>query len=297
MPFDEIYLRPDNVFGLPDFIRLNAWKADTVEPFSDGRFGIVFGVKEGMYMAPWSAPYTTFYAAHDNPDEEAFRSFCREVKSFLDNKSFRIVTPPVAYTPFSTIFAEELVSIDGMRSINDPNYILDLSTFTGIDKWARDARRNFRHSLRNPLRLVKETEPDAPYRLIAAHHAERGYNMAMCLDEVRQTARIVPVDFWTVRLGDEVLAAAYCYHVGEGVVQVINVGDTAVGRKYFAVTFLFRQLIEYYRRELFENGKFEHPQLDYGPATLGSEPNAGLIRYKESLCFVPSPKYVMTRKK
>lgn len=292
-------LSTGNIFGSENFVRLVADRIDKVIGVTDGTVGFIAGVCHNRVFSPWSAPFMsldTRIATPGNEDRTVFEEFGAEVRSLPDfkDKSFRMVTPPLVYGRAEHSF------IQGFR--NDSDNVTDSASFCrnlakplDLSQWARDTRRNYRHSLRQPLQLRVTQRGMECYDLIAAHHAAHGYPMAMSRDEVLATACAVPVDFFVVTRSDEMLAAAYCYRIRRDAVQIINTGDTQHGRRLYATTFMLHEIIAYYRKQLIEQEGLANAWLDYGPANNADGSfSQSLARFKTAHGFLPSSKLILT---
>lgn len=295
--FDSLGLRPSNVFGTSDFLQLNAHKAENVMAFTaDRRIGVTMGVADGVWRAPWSAPYLTVSlgtGAEGKTLLDTAALFGRELRDLLTaDTPVRLTAPPVIYDSPENAFFEGF-GRPGDTIITDTSFYINLKESEGESTWNKSARRNLKKAVTAGLRLIKVDDFEACYNLISTHHAALGYKMAMSADEVRRTARIVPVDFWMVFDGNVPLAAMYCYRVRHNTVQVISSGDTPAGRSVGAAVFLERGIIDYYRRELVERQGIEDALLDHGPTSVMGVQNEGLAAFKTSFGCKMSPKLTL----
>ena len=298
--YNELQLKPTNVFGKAQVLCLNAHKVHgrvkcIVSP--DGNLGIAFGQDEdGRLLAPWSAPYLAMHNAqctmHNAQCTMHNEEFGAYVRRFIGDKPFRLVFPPEipGHTP-EAAFMKGFVC-PGDHIITDTSFYIVLKDSAGESTWNKSARRNLRRALSADLSFER-SDADTCYNLIAAHHQALGYRMAMTLDEVKATARIIRVDFWIVRNNEQVLAAMYCYRVRHDTVQVISSGDTLQGRSVGASMFMERSIIDHYRTTLVEKEGITEAILDHGPTSVHGVQNTGLADFKSSFGCIMVPKYIV----
>lgn len=289
--YADLRLIPTNVFGRIEFLKLNRHKADDgVEAYSDGRVGVVFGCREGRLHLHWSAPYMSLGVADETVTDDEIAAFGQNLREMLGNMSVRIITPPAVYNGPESKFADAFQR-PGDTMTENPTYYVRLENAGDETKWARDARRNLRLALRHELKLELATDVIECYGLIARHHQDKRYPLALTPSEIALTAEILPVDFWTVKKAENSVAAAVCYHVTSDIVQIINVGDTLAGRDMHAVTFLLKALIDHYRQKMVAAEGHRDALLDYGPSNFSDgSPNPALARFKMAHGFQSSPK-------
>lgn len=63
------------------------------------------------------------------------------------------------------------------------------------------------------------------YEIIAANRAHKGFPLRMTLEQVLQTATVIPIDAFTVNKNKTPIASAIVYRVNNKVAQVIYWGD------------------------------------------------------------------------
>lgn len=291
----SLKLEPTNVFGTDAFLRLNSGRADCLKCYvnADGDLGIVFGQKEGVLCAPWSAPYMALSSS-----KKIDRADLREFGSCVRNEvgvetSFRLITPPACYGADEDAFAQGFRR-ENDREVKDTSLVLQLSDAIGENDWSKNARRNLKRASGYGLRLVKTEEIADCYKIIEEHHRRLGYRMAMTLNQIEDTAKILPVDFWVVRQDEKAVAAAYFYRVRPEVVQLINIGYSPEGKELRAATFLMRHIIDYYRDNIIETVGSANALLDYGPTSVDGVQNEGLLRFKRGLGFEVSWKTTLS---
>lgn len=291
--FVELNLQPTNIFGSYAFLALNSHKANEIVCFvnSEKSIGIAFGLRDGIYSAPWSAPYLSLNIS-DNCDDENIIKFGRRLGEFLKDKSCRLVFPPEIYNGCENLFLSGIRDTN-YNQITDTSFYIPLARSAGEKSWNKSARRNLKKGVNEGLVASRTSDMSECYGLIARHHKSLGYNMAMTMEEVRETAKIVPVDFWVVSKDGETVAAMYCYRVRHDIVQVIASGDTPEGRKCGAAVFLERSMIDYYRSLLVDKEGIADAILDHGPTSVRGVQNEGLAAFKSSFGCILTPKLTL----
>lgn len=255
---------------------------------------MMFGEKDGVLCAPWSAPYMSLdIQPRSLGIETIVGDFAEQLFVFLQNKEFRFVSPPSIYGGTENLLFRHLRDMY-CENTENLSYCLRLKEGNDLKRWSENARRNLRKSSGFGLELCRTENVSECYSLIERHHRELGYRMTMSLEQLEQTARILPVDFWMIRRGQINVAATYCYRTRPDVVQLINTGDTHEGRDMRASTFMLYSLTEYYRRVIVESEGLADAIFDYGPANDGNgNPSPGLVRFKTGHGFMPSAKTII----
>ena len=301
--FLRLGLTPSNAFGMPDFLLLNAHKAEEIVcAVSEGaEVGMAFGVKGGALLAPWSAPYLSVFS-HEKMDEytEAERKrkyveFGESLREKLTGKDFKLVFPPDIYNASERAVMDGFMRKEQNEAVVDTSFYIELKDSAGEDGWNKSARRALRKGRNACLEAYITDKPEECYELIARHHKDLGYNMAMTCRQVLDTSAVIPVDFWIVAAvkadGAKVpVAAMYCYRVRPDIVQVIASGDTPEGRVTGAPIFMERAIIDYYRMLLVDREKHRGAILDHGPTSVGGVQNEGLAAFKSSFGCKVTPK-------
>lgn len=291
--FATLGLKPSNVFGSIDFLRINASKAEDIicAVNDDGKIGIALGKVDKMLCAPWSAPYLSLNASiHDEKKTEIFGFHLRE--QLLD-KSTRLIFPPEIHLGIEFNFLKGFYRKQD-KIITDTSFYINLEQSGEESHWNKSARRNLKRAENAGLKARLNTNPQLCYELIARHHKSLGYRMAMTCDEVMATANILPIDFWIAFKDESPVAAMYCYRVRPDMVQVIASGDTPDGRQTGAAIFMERIIIDHYREVFLKKEGKEKALLDHGPTSVGGVQNEGLAAFKSSFGCLMTPKITLT---
>ena len=290
--YTALGLEPSNAFGSTDFLRLNRDKCQRViAAVGDGRVGIVFGENDGVLCAPWSAPYLSLQSVNDCSVGE-IREFGYNLRESLGNRKTRLIFPPKIYNGPEKNLLEGVLRHDDIV-LADTSFYIPLAESEGEKGWNKSARRNLKRGQEAGLKAERSDDFRECYNLIANHHASLGYNMAMTAEAVYDTSRIIPIDFWIVRLEGHAVAAMYCYRVRRDIVQVISSGDTPRGREVGAAMFMERSIIDHYRSELVEKKGIKDAILDHGPTSVNAIQNEGLAAFKKSFGCLMTPKYTI----
>ena len=270
-------LFPDNpckegvVYNGASFNKLNASKAEAVRPvvgYVDGHAvaGQIFGIRDGVARAPFSAPFSSLSTSHDLSVNE----FYDQVRCFL-NMPLRLVWPPDFY-PVPP-------APDSYKRICEFNYHYPLQRFADYEKYlSRSGRYNHHRALKHNFEFIKTDNIGRVYSVIAENSRLMGYPLAMSLADVEATVRIIPADFFLLTLDGADVAAAMIYHVSPGIVQVIYWGDLPFGRFARSMNSLAWHIFGWYAAHC-----PDIKIIDIGPASTDGVRNEGLCQFKLSL--------------
>ncbi|MDE5590085.1 MAG: hypothetical protein K2J60_13270, partial [Acetatifactor sp.] len=123
--------------------------------------------------------------------------------------------------------------------------------------------------------------------IIECNRLAKGYPLHMSFQQVEDTIKLTGYDFFTVRLQEEIIAAAQIFYVTEKIAQVIYWGDIPGYSEYKPINFLAYELIRYYGERNFEF-------LDIGPSSEQGIPNIGLCNFKSSIGCGMTPKITLS---
>ena len=276
--FGELFPRQFCVYDTPRFCALNATKAEDVGAFTlfddhgQALLGQVFGLRGGIWRAPYSAPYSfpSGNAIDRIPD---FYSLLKEKLGPI-HLSF----PPQAYLPC------EAPAI-GQRT-DEANFHYPIERFADYELYlSRSGRYSHHRALKHDFRFEKTDDIARAYGIIAENRRAMGYPLAMSLEQVVETVQLVKADFFVLSLDEHDLASAMIYHVRPGVVQVIYWGDLPEARQYRAMNHLAYRVFLWYA----ENQP-DVKIVDIGPASTDGIRNEGLCQFKLSIGCIETPK-------
>lgn len=237
----------------------------------------------GTWASPFSAPYAL--CSMSRPDIPVSLQALCTIARYVDAQAhgkWRIVLPPEFYAPTLIHSSVEAFGNLGRELFCDRNYAHPVHA-----QMSSAAQRNLRKAERHgTFALVTETDAGMVYDLIAEHHRQMGYKMAMTRDQVLATARAIPMDFFMVTDGEVPAAAAYYQHTAPHIVQMINWGDTAEARPLRVTNWMDRAISLHYAR-------LGISTIDLGPGTHHGISNEGLERFKTSLGCSVSLKHII----
>lgn len=279
-----------------EFCEFNRWKVSDIHYllFQDekkGRFVIPFGEEDGCLAAPFSAPFCLPGEMSKSTSAEHYIQAIQALEKYAKNirmKRIQITFPPFLYGERQVSYWLNAAFLSAWKLKElDLNYALDLRKIkiAGYENIiAYNARKNLRiaHEKKNQLYFCSsEKDCEKAYNIIRINRESKGYPLKMAFEQVEWTRNFVKGEWFSV-INDTVwTAAAVVFPVTEHVVQVIYWGDMP-GNGSKAVNFLAEQLAVYYADKGYD-------YLDIGPSTDHSEPNYGLISFKESIgCGIQS---------
>lgn len=294
--FDQVVVTPLHAYGSGAFARLNASKVERVEwlLFKDGRYrlGVTGGIRQGLWTSPFSAPFGGWMPLRADIRLEHFERAVDLLLSHVEDagcERVQFTLPPSTYNE-STLAKQSNVLLRAGFSPErlDLNYAFRLENMAGKyeDVLWRSARKNLNQARQREwdFRLcIAESEKKDAFDVIRHNRAVRGFPLHMTWEQVSETAKLIPADFFLLRTHDGVsVAAALVFHVSPGIVQVIYWGDLPEHASMRSMNYLAFRLFDHYRTH--------HVDLvDIGPSTDDSVPNYGLCEFKEGIgCSISS---------
>lgn len=288
----ETYYRtvphPVTVYDSADFTRTVTAACGAIyilaSDASGNTIGMVWGkCEDGTWISPFSAPYALCSMSH--ADMAASTQALNAIAQYVDTETrgkWRMVLPPEFYAPTLIRNTTEAFIAFGYEPFCDRNYAHPTRA-----QMTSAARRNLHKAeLHGSFALVTNADAGAVYDLIAEHHRQLGYQMAMTRNQVLATARAIPMDFFMVTDGDIPAAAAYYQHTAPHIVQMINWGDTTQARPLRVTNWMDNAISLHYE-------SLGISIIDLGPGTHNGIPNEGLERFKTSLGCTISLKHVI----
>lgn len=276
---------PDIVFNSADFNRLNESKAEKVvalAAFEDEKIvcAQIFGLKKGVWRAPFSAPFSSLTVKSGN-SENIVNSFYSSVSKYFA-EPLRLVWPAPFY-PSPT-------PPKSSTTVNEYNYHYPLSRFAAYEQYlSRSGRYNHHRALKHNFSFFKTEDINRAYSIIAENRKAMGYPLAMSLNQVQDTIKIVHADFFVMTLDGKDVAAAMLFHTAPGIVQVIYWGDLPEARHARAMNHLAWRVFSWYA----ENRR-DISIVDIGPASTDGILNEGLSQFKLSIGCIETLKPTIT---
>lgn len=282
--FGKIFPQTPTVFDSAAFAMLNASKASEVEGFvlrdSSGLpvSGQILGLRDGVWRAPFSAPFSVLSGDVSRADE-FYTAVAERLKMPL-----RLVWAPDCYG------FEAPHEVNGVEVIAvEANFHYPLAQFESFkDHLSRSARYNHNYAMRQPFAFFHTDDAPRAYDIIQRNRRAMGYPLAMSLDDVLQTIKIIPADFFILQHDGSDAAAAMVFHVAPHIVQLIYWGDLPEVRQSKAMNHLAYRVIEWYAINC-----VDIDILDVGPASTMGVRNEGLCEFKRSIGCIETPKQVI----
>ncbi|MBS7255449.1 hypothetical protein [Flavobacterium branchiicola] len=286
--YDNVLLKKYHTFNSGDFNRLNEDKCEKVFYliFKDTkiRLGIILGLRDGILLSPFSAPFGGFQLANDDIGLNQIDSAVKVLEEWSranDFKGIKIVLPPLFYNNNFITKQQSSLFRANFEQINlDVNY--QFSTDKVVEDYMSkiwyNAKKNLKRSLKFDLSFEKLEEKDChiAYDIIADNRKQRGFPLRMSWELVQKTTSVIQGDFFLVKKEDIAIASAIVFHVSEGIVQVIYWGDLPLYSECKTMNFLSHEIFKYYESVGINI-------VDIGPSTENSIPNHGLCEFKESI--------------
>ena len=299
--FARVVELPYHVFGSAAFNDLNRERAEEVFYllFREGKFrlGIVGGKKEHGFFSPFSAPFGGFSFISSNIRLQYIEEAVKSLALWAGERNFdsiSITLPPSFYDDaFISKQVNCLWRLGFQIAKVDLNYSFCLEEFDDhySEKIWYNARKNLRIAMEADLQFISchtTEEKTEVYHIIQKNRESRGFPLRMTLDQVLDTTRTIPADFFIVKdPSGNSIASAIVFHVAPDVVQVIYWGDLHEYGKLKTMNFLSYRVFEHYSQQGMK-------RVDLGPSTDQSVPNYGLAEFKESIGCTIDPKFTFT---
>jgi hypothetical protein len=300
--FANVIAKPYHVYGSAAFADLNRVKAESIHflLFKKGKYrlGLTAGIRGNILLSPFSAPFGGFMFISDDIRLDMIDEAIKLLLEWAQSKnaeSVRITLPPPIYN--EKFISKQLNCLyrAGFHIENlDLNYFYLLSKFDQnypVRIW-RNARKNLNIALQNDLTFLKcerQDEKKLAYEVIRRNREARGFPLRMSLEQVYETTKLIPADFFMVndKAGNSI-AAAIAFGVNKKIYQVIYWGDLPETNHLRTMNFLSFKIFEYYPKTGMEI-------LDIGPSTENSIPNIGLCEFKESIGCDINIKFTLTK--
>ncbi len=288
--YAEILPLPFNIFCSAAFNELNKDKCDNLYYllFKDSKYrlGLIAGSRNNALYSPFSAPFGGFSFLSSDIRLQAIDEALDLLENWASEKkmnSINITLPPAVYNDsfiskqINCLFRKEYIT-----NKVDLNYVFHLDDFDENypnNAWY-NARKNLKIALKSGLtfeKCIAVDEKELAYNIIHKNRDARGFPLRMTWQQVADTIKIIPADFFIINNDQQFpIAAAIVFHVSQADVQVIYWGDLSEFAKLKTMNFLSFKVFEYYKSV----GK---RMVDIGPSTENSLPNYGLCEFKESI--------------
>lgn len=272
--FDSVFPDQPIPFSTGSFCLLNVEKADQVKALAlfegnEAVAGEIFGLREGMWRSPFSAPFSTVCAKSQEYADEFFKRIMRPTL---------LVWAPPFYPVWNTP--------EGQVLYKEANFHYPLERVSHFESFlSRSGRYNHHRAMKHSFEFFKTCDAARAYRIIAENRRAMGYPLAMSEQDVAQTIKIIEADFFVMTLDGEDVAAALLFRTSPSVMQVIYWGDLPSGRPARAMNHLAWQVFSWYSQN-----RPEIEIIDIGPASSKGVMNEGLAQFKLSLGCIQTDK-------
>lgn len=296
-------VKPKVFFDTVFFNELNAYKVNAVRYFvfkdKKYRFGICMGqTQEGM-LAPFSAPFSMFEPVHAKWSLEELEEAIQCLNDYAIRESWQMIRFVLAPYIYNSRLVPLLINVllrhKYMILYHDLNYVFNLNHIDAtdyIESLPPNGRKNLKLSLSNKLTFKHcDTLADkkCAYQVIKKNREERGFPLRMTWNQVADTIKIIPHDFFLVLFDNVEVAAAQVFYVTDKICQVVYWGSIIAYNSLKPINFLAYKLIQYY-------GQKEMRYIDIGPSSEEGIPNYGLCSFKTSVGCEVCNKFTFLRK-
>jgi hypothetical protein len=264
-------------------------------PKDDGRYRLGLQARwiDGELIAPWRAPVAGFSYRKESISVEGLEQALVGLQEWVvarGGRAIRLDLPPDIYHPLLTARLAHALGRTGYASLppelhywirlpegaaGTPGTVGTAGTWKPATRTLTTTLNQARRNGLTFLRLEKESDKLAAVEVAHGNRERLGRPVRLGREGIAAVESLVPVDWWGVRLGTELHAAAAVYRMPQQIGLVALGGSTAAGRELHAMDLLYANLIQAYAR-------VELRYLDFGISTLEGEPNAGLMHFKES---------------
>jgi len=270
-------------YGSGDFCRLNSERCEVMRYFvacdTDGtpRAGFIAGKRDGMWLTPFSAPFGQVVWRRE-PTVECVQDFVEElVHYFQAEGGIQLTLPPDFYNDAALTALKASLANVASRQWYDYNYHYPLSRAASCEMWlAPAARRNLKRAMTAGFDFIPGVDAARAYAVIEEHHRAKGYPVRMTLEQVEDTARVIPTDYFVLEHQSHTVAAAIIQHVAENTVQLTYWGNLDGYNAMRPMNMLAYCLCRHYAAAGAD-------VFDLGPASSAGVADTGLCRFKASL--------------
>lgn len=293
--YQQYFPNDPHPFISETFTELNRRKVDRILRLANSHgkvsLGLVAGVKNRILLSPFSAPFGGFHFRNEILYVNEIDDFILSLKSFIISQELsgiEIILPPDIYhQTFNAKTVNSLIRNGFKPGIPDITGFIDLHYFKETFS-QKNSREYYRQALRNRLKFgvaIDQEERIEVYELIRQNRAKFGRPIFMSFEEIINTSKLWPVDFFKVLfLDNKILASAIFYQSHSEICYAVFWGDNELGRPLRAMDFLAFNLWLYYK-------KLGYRYIDLGISTETGQPNEGLLRFKESHESISSLRY------
>lgn len=291
--YQQLFSVPTSVFNSVAFSELNKEKCIDVHylAFRDSklRLGMIIGEREDSLHVPFSATYGGF-SFNSTVALQHYDEACIALKEYARNIGkplFITLAPPIYNTTDNIKTFGAFMRAGAQIESVEYNQHFELARFEHYEDILDSKIRNKLHNALNAgltfTQLDSKNAEDVAraYEVIRINHQERGNPLHMSLQNVLDTIKIIPADFFVVTDADgHDVAAAQIFHTTKDIYQIVYWGDVPMYSHLKSMNFLSYKVFEYY----YNWGGVKI--LDIGISTENGTPNYGLCEFKENIgCY------------
>jgi len=294
--YNAVFSKPYHVFNSAAFNHLNAHKCEEVKYllFKDTKYrlGLIAGIRNKQLISPFSAPFGGFSFVNEDIRVSMIEEAVDAMEHYIKLNSYKgvkLILPPLFY---NETFLAKLINVLYRKQYSVMNLDLDFylrlnGEAARANKMWHNAKKNLSISFTKDLALTQCNDKNGineVYEVIRSNRSNRGFPMTMELEDIVSTANIIGADFFIVKTKNEAVAAAIAYHVNESTIYIPYWGDKNGYGDMKPMNFMADHLFEHYKNK-------QKAIVHIGIATENSQPNYGLIEFKESIGCDVTPKF------
>ena len=293
--YNTLFQKSPHPYIQSDFIDLNQKKVEKVVRLLENEkkvsMGLVAGINNNILKSPFSAPFGGFHFRSDNQYISEIENFILKLINYAKANCLNrieLTLPPFIYhESFNSKVINVMLRNGFSIEIPDITTWLDLKKFKGAFT-NRTSRQYYRQALKHNLHfshLSDRDEKEKAFSIILQNRSRFGRPIYMTYQDLKNTAKLWPVDFFCVYDEENLMVSAGVFYQGhERIIQGVFWGDNEAGRSLRAIDFLSLNIWNYYKNLGFD-------AIDLGISTENGIPNEGLIRFKESHDCISSLRY------
>ncbi|MGV9003548.1 hypothetical protein [Flavobacterium sp.] len=286
--YNSVVKLPTHLFNSALFSDLNKDKCEKVFYllFKDSkiRFGITVGLRDNKLFSPFSASYGGFEPLFSDTKLSQIDDALTSLSNWAKEKCFdgiKIIIPPFFFNEdFSAKMVNCFYRADFQVKNKELNYHFQSKNLN--DDYFQliwyNAKKNLKKSLTKSLNFSKlpNEEGKVAYDIIAQNRRERGFPLRLTFEQLQETGKIIPIDYFIVEEGTNKIGAAIVFHLSSNVVRIVYWGDLPEYSELKTMNFLSYSVFKHYK-------EIGIPIIDIGHSTEDSVPNHGLCEFKESI--------------
>ena len=258
-------------------------------------FGICFGIKENWIVSPFSSPFGGIEHTGDFLENDYIVAIDKLAYYLNENHptySVQITLPPVSYDKNSIEVQLDGFIKNGFKiKYTDINFHLELNLDDPLSILKRNAKKNLKKALEVDYQLIladNRIDKERAYSIIQRNRAEKGYPLKMSFQDLLKTENVVKIDFFTLKMNHQDVAAAVVFRINSKVAMVVYWGHLYEFSEYRPVNLMGFLLVNFYKEQGFQI-------LDIGPSSENGILDEGLASFKESLGCVRSNKFTLIK--